>query len=164
MYTDYLKVKPSKKGMGKGIFTEINIPEKTLILEVTGEIHTKSSMPDPQHPAWCQISPTLYIGPSGSYDDYINHSCEPNSYLSVVGRRAILYSMYLIRADSEITIDYSATSTHSLDEWQMSCACGSYKCRKIISGYQYLDSGIKKYYESKNIIPLYLTNPMFKGT
>lgn len=164
MFGHKLQINKSKNGMGNGLFTDIDIPANKPIIQVNGEIHTKKTMPDPNHPAWCQISPTLFIGPSGSYDDYVNHSCEPNSYLCIVGKRAILYSLFLIRAGSEITFDYSTTSTQSLDEWNMACFCGTQKCRNIISGYQYLEPDLKKIYESRGMIPMYLTNPMFKGT
>ena len=164
MFNANLKIKKSKSGMGNGVFTEVDIPAKKPIIQITGEIHTKKTMPEPNHPAWYQISPTLFIGPSGTYDDYVNHSCDPNSYLHIVGKRAVLYSLFLIKAGTEITFDYSTTSTESLDERNMMCCCGSPKCRKIISGYQYLDPLLKKQYESRGMIPMYLTNPMFKGT
>lgn len=150
--------------MGCGVFSNIDIPANTPIIEVTGDIHTKKTMPDPNHPAWYQISPTLYIGPSGTYDDYINHSCDPNAYLRAFGKRAILYSLYLIKSGTEITFDYSTTSTESKDQWKMNCLCKSSKCRKVISGYQYLEPELKQKYESMGIIPLYITNPIFKNT
>ena len=163
MYNTHLKIKNSKEGTGLGLFTEIDIPVSKPIIEVTGDIHTKETMPDPNHPAWLQISSKLFIGPSGGKDDYINHSCDPNCYVSVVGRRAILFSLYHIREGSELTFDYSTTSTESLDDWKMVCFCGSSKCRNIISGYQYLSPEIKQKYEKLGVIPMYINNPIFRG-
>lgn len=162
MYNSHLKIKNSKEGMGIGLFTEIDIPANRPIIEVFGEIHTKETMPNPDHPAWLQISNKYFIGPSGGKDDYVNHSCDPNCYINVVGRRAILFSMYHIREGSELTFDYSTTSTESLDKWKMVCFCGSFKCRNIISGYQYLSPEIKTAYEKKGIVPMYIVNPIFK--
>jgi hypothetical protein len=81
----------------------------------------------------------------------------------VVGNRAILYSLYQIRAGMELTIDYSVTSTDTLDTWQMNCKCGSGKCRKIISGFQYLPTEVVEDYKKKNILPLFLIDKRFKG-
>lgn len=162
MYGPYLKIKKSKNGMGNGVFADIDIPAQQPIIEVTGDIHTKETMPDPDHPAWYQISNKLFIGPSGGKDDFVNHSCDPNCYLYIVGKRAILYSLYSIREGVELTFDYSTTSNESMDEWCMKCLCGSPKCRKVISGYQYLNPDLKAEYESKGMVPMYLTNPMFR--
>jgi hypothetical protein len=69
--------------------------------------------------------------------------------------------MYVIRAGSEITFDYSTSSTDTLDKWQMNCNCGAVNCRKVISGLQYLDESLKEEYKKKGMIPLFLTHPIF---
>jgi len=161
MIYNYLQIKETKDKR-KGIFTSINIDANSPILEFNGEIHNQETMPNPDHPAWLQITNSFFIGPSGGKDDYINHSCNPNCYVSAVGKRAILYSMYYIMAGSELTFDYSTTSTDTLNTWQMDCYCKSYNCRKKISGYQYLDDKTKKNYLDKGAVPLFITNPIFK--
>ena len=79
-----------------------------------------------------------------------------------MGNRAILYSLYVIPAGAELTFDYSTTSTDTLETWKMTCACGSHKCRKAISGYQYLDPTLQEEYKKKGMIPLFITTPMFQ--
>ena len=160
MYKQYLKIKPTNTG--KGVFTGIDIPAQSPIIEVTGDIHTQQTMPNPQNSAWIQVTNKYFIGPSGSFDDQIRHSCDPNSYLQVVGSRAILYSLYLIKADNEITFDYSTTSTDTLDTWKLNCKCLSFKCRKVISGIQYLSEELKEEYKKKGMLPLFLTDKRFK--
>ena len=162
MYQNYLKVKKSKRDTGEGLFTEIDIPANRPIIEKTGEVRNKENLEDINHPAWLQVSNYLFIGPSGGKDDYINHSCDPNCYFYVVGKRAILYSLYDIREGSELTFDYSTTSTKLLDEWQMECKCKSSKCRKMISGYQSLPKELKKEYEDKGIVAAFIINPLYK--
>ena len=161
MYKNHLKVKPTNTG--KGIFTEIDILPNMPIIEVTGAIHKAENMPDPNNSAWLQVSNRLFIGASGSYDDQIRHSCNPNCYVRAIGSRAIVYSLYLIKADSEITFDYSLTSTDTLDSWQMNCQCGQFNCRKIISGFQYLGEDLKEKYRKMGIVPMFMENPMFYG-
>ena len=56
MYKDYLYLKDCKDNIGKGIFTKIDIPKEMPIIQIIGELHTEKSMPDPNHPAWLQVS------------------------------------------------------------------------------------------------------------
>jgi hypothetical protein len=159
MYNQYLTVKTGKNGAG--VFTSVEIPAGVPIIEVTGQVYAEEKLPDPNDPALIQVGPNIYIGPSGTIDDYIGHSCNPNCLLRAVGSRAIIHSMYVIRAGSEITFDYSTSSTDTLDKWQMNCNCGSVNCRKVISGLQYLDENLQAEYKKKGMIPLFLTHPIF---
>lgn len=159
MYVRYLKVQSSKKG-GNGTFTTIQIPANSAIMEITGPIRLDREIPPEDTLAmYLQVGPNTYIGLSGGADDFLNHSCDPNCKLTVVGNRAILYSLYVIPAGSELTFDYSSTSTDTLDKWKMDCSCGSYKCRKVISGFQYLDAKLQEEYKQKGMVPMYITNP-----
>lgn len=160
MYKQYLKICPSKNG--SGVFATAKIPSEVPVIEITGQILSEKDLPDPNHPAIIQVGKDSFIGPSGDVDDYINHSCDPNCKIHIVGNRAILYSLYDIQIGMEVTFDYSTSSTDTLDKWKMDCQCGKYNCRKIISGLQYVDSSIIKDYKKRNIIPLFLAHPMFK--
>src|SRR5277367_4782188 len=138
MYKQYLEVKNCKNG--KGTVTTTTIPANTPILEMTGPVLLDRDINPPDLPEHLQVGPNTYLGPSGEVDDYVNHSCDPNCMLHVVGNRAILYSLYVIPKNAELTFDYSTTSTSTIEEWMMNCQCGSNKCRKTISGHHYLDS------------------------
>jgi SET domain-containing protein len=163
MYQEHLKLQPSKGG--RGVFTTVIIPAKQPILEVRGPVMLEKNLPDPNHPALLQIGADTFIGASGDVDDMINHSCNPNCYMHITGNRAILFSLYVIPAGAELTFDYSSTSTDSLDKWKMDCKCGEFTCRKVISGFQHLDTGIQQKLKDQGVVPLYILNPeMFPGT
>ena len=81
--------------------------------------------------------------------------------LHIVGKRAFLYSLYVIKANSELTFDYSTSSTDTYDTWKMNCKCCYIKCRKVISGFDYLSDEIKEKYKEKNMIPLFINDPRF---
>lgn len=153
MYKQYLKVRNSKTG--NGVFTTVQIPANAPILEFGGDFFTKENLKHPQDRI-LQIGKNLYLGPSGDVDDYINHSCKPNCYLSIIGKRAILYSSNIITIDSEITFDYSTSSTDSINEWSMNCLCGQPTCRKIISGFKYLSDDLKNHYRKNDMLPLFI--------
>lgn len=157
MYQNYLKTSQSK--IGRGTFTTVKIPANVPVCEITGTLYDDKSVPD--HPAIVQVGQKKFLGPSGGVDDYINHSCDPNCALHIVGNRAILYSLYVIQPNNEITFDYSTSSTDTMEEWKMDCLCGSYKCRKIISGIQYLTKDLIEEYHKKKMIPLFLKHNMF---
>lgn len=154
MYKQYLKLDNSK------VITTIDIPADTPIIEVTGKIYVEKDLP-PENEMFFQVGPNIFIGLSGDFDDNIRHSCNPNCMLHVVGNRAIIYSIYNILSGTELTVDYSTSSTDTHDTWKMECKCGSVNCRKIISGYHYLDSSTKEMYNKKGMIPLFITHPIF---
>jgi Proteins containing SET domain len=167
MYTQFLEKRPSTNGIG--LFTKMEIPANVPIFEATGPIRLLEDLPDEVNDIVIQVGPNTFLGPAGELGDYINHSCNPNCRIHVVGNRAIFYSMYVIPKDSELTYDYSTTSTDSLEEWSIQCNCGDYNCRQIISGHQYLSDSKKQEYIKKNMLPLYILYPnmfprKFKGT
>jgi len=160
MYDYYLTVKPCKTGVG--LFTSIMIPAEVPILEVRGDIYSSDTLPKPVHPATLQIGRDSFIGATGAGVDHVNHSCNPNCSLHVVGNRAFLYSLHVMPADSELTFDYSTSSTDTLDQWKLDCKCGSFNCRKVISGYQYLSDELKTEYEKRGMVPMFLKEDMFR--
>jgi hypothetical protein len=156
MYWTYLKV--LTKNNKVGVYTTVDIPAKTPIIEFSGNYFTKEELKHP-HDKILQIGENMYLGPSGSIDDKIAHSCNPNCRVSIVGYRAILYSLYVIRNGSEVTFDYSTTSTDS--DWEMDCKCGSQNCRKVISSFSSLKPELQKEYTDKKIAAAFLINPTF---
>lgn len=145
---------------GQGTFSTAKIPAGTMIMEMTGTVFLDRELPpNADMSLYLQVGPNTYIGPSGGSDDFVNHSCDPNCKMHVVGNRAFLYSLYVIPVGAELTFDYSTTSTDTHDTWKIDCKCGSYKCRKLISGYQYLDPTLQANYVSRDMVPLFITNP-----
>lgn len=157
MYKEYLEVRECRTG--KGVFSKVQIPANSMIIEMEGPVLLDREVPDMNEPALLQVGPNTYIGASGSTDDYINHSCDPNCKMHVVGNRAFVYSLYVIPANAELTFDYSTTCTESHDSWKMECQCKTNKCRKLISGFQYLDSTLQSAYKEKSMVPLYIVHP-----
>lgn len=157
MFDQYLRVKSTKNGMG--VFTTTEIPAGVPITEITGNIFANEKLAKETD---LQIGPNIYMGLSGNATDSINHNCNPNCLIHVVGHRAILYSIYVIKPDNELTFDYSSSSTDTLDQWKMDCNCGDNKCRKVISGFHYLDQQLQEEYKKKGIAALFLTHPIFQ--
>lgn len=160
MYLTYLKRIPI--GKRKGVITTTAIPANVPVCEIKGDVLTvdKLSAIDKPEDA-LQIGPDVYLGPTGQITDHIRHSCNPNCMIHTVGNRTILYSMYVIKANSEVTFDYSTSSTEGLDSWQMECNCGSFNCRKTISGFYHLEDKLQEEYKIKGIAALFIREPIF---
>lgn len=155
----YLQVQPSRLG-GLGLFTIVNLKKNLPIIEFVGDLFNNSNKPNT--PDILQIGNDTFLGLSGGQDDHVNHSCDPNCYLHIVGNRAMLYALYDINSGTELTFDYSTSSTDSLDTWQMDCNCGTFNCRKTISGFKLLSSATQKSMNTKGIIPLFMRDPIFR--
>ena len=142
---------------GKGLFASQDFNSREPIFEMTGNFFSKDNLPEDKKYV-IQIGKNLWLGPSGDFDDFINHSCNPNCYLEIAGNRAIVYSLYFIKKDSELVIDYSLGCTDTVEDWNMSCNCKSYNCRKSVSGFQYLPADRKEFYERIKVVPYYQSN------
>lgn len=83
----------------------------------------------------------LWLYPEkNSYGWNLNHSCKPNCFY----RGKYIYSLKKIKSNTEISIDYSTTTTDK--KWKMICDCKSNNCRKIIRSIQFLPKNLFKKY------------------
>ncbi len=156
-FSTNLEIRDTKTSKGTGLFAKVAFPAKTVILEFGGVIYNKTDVKMPKDAAnYLQIGEETYFGLSGDMDDYINHSCAPNCGLRILGRRALLITLWEINPGTEITFDYSTSCNETKEEWQLKCDCKAFNCRGIISGYQYLDAKTKEFYESRKVVPDYL--------
>ncbi len=56
---------------------------------------------------------------------FINHSCEPNTFMRCTAERAEFYALRAIARGEELTVDYG----DSHHEGRLPCRCGSPRCR-----------------------------------
>jgi SET domain-containing protein len=59
---------------------------------------------------------------------FINHSCEPNTFMRCTPERAEFYARRRIRAGEELTVDYG----ESHHDGKLPCRCGAARCRGYI--------------------------------
>jgi SET domain-containing protein len=115
---------------GRGVFARHPIGAGDPIICFSGPLLGRSEVdPDDYH---LQIGEELYLGPSGLPDDYINHSCKPNSGF---GPDLVLYAMRDIEVDEEVTWDYS-TAIDEADFSGFSCTCGAAQCRGRVRSFR----------------------------
>lgn len=120
---------------GRGVFARRPIPAGALILEFRGPVLVRAEVvPDSYH---LQIGEDRYLGASGAADDYVNHSCAPNSgFLEHLN----LSALRDIAPGEEITWDYS-TAIDEEDFGGFPCHCGAAGCRGTVHSFRRLDRG-----------------------
>ena len=59
---------------------------------------------------------------------FINHSCEPNTFMRCTPTRAEFYARRDIAAGEELTVDYM----ESHHDGKLACRCGAARCRGFI--------------------------------
>ena len=101
----------------------------------------------------------LYLGPSKSLDDYVNHSCDPNAALIVDDvPHVFLAALRDIEPGEEVTYDYSVTMFN--DDWEIHCNCGSTICRGKIQEFMNLSPAVQNRYRALGIVPKYILDKM----
>ena len=120
--------------VGKGCFSVAHFKARRKIAEYTGEKITNA---EANHRAGrrklriCAINDQWSLDGSrnGNGTHYINHSCEPNSYMKVVYGHILFLALRDIQPGEEITIDYEET----LHSDRKRCNCAQASCRGTIN-------------------------------
>ena len=146
-----------ESGQGQAVFAGKKFIEGEFIVQFTGKVYSREeylNLHDPDNNHYIQIGDGIFMGPSGSEDDLINHSCNPNCGLKISNDGVFLYTIRDIERGEEITFDYSTTMNE--DHWEMECFCGDPNCRRKIKDYKHLPLDIKKHYMSLGIVPKHI--------
>lgn len=148
-------VKDSK--FGKGIFTTIDRPKKSIILKITGNALT--------------FEETLQLGSSECYslqvatDKYIipdhpfllsNHCCQPNCGIN---RKMEFIAIRDIKAGEELCWDYSTSMLER--HWTMQCNCGYYDCRHLIGDFDMLPIHIQERYLHMRVVLPFIVEEIY---
>lgn len=118
---------------GMGVFADEDIAGGERVRLIDGDIVfriNRTKEDSLSNPDWIGIGQYRWIDPRGVLR-FLNHSCEPN--VGVVTPEADVVAVVAMRdiiAGEELTFDYSTTECDPL--WEMSCTCGSVRCRRII--------------------------------
>ncbi len=100
-----------------------------------------------------QVGPDAFLGPSGNLDDYVNHSCDPNTRVDIVSSAGFLVALVPIASGTEITFDYS---TCMIDEDAIpGCLCGAENCRGIIEPFVSMATEDAERLERRGLVPAF---------
>ena len=148
-----------KNHLGRAVFAAKNFKKGDVICKFEGKMVSIDNVPkklEHELDRYVQVEVDKFMGPSGYIDDYINHSCGPNSGLKFTKAGILLTAIRNIKTGDEIHWDYSTTLFNN--EWKMVCDCRTKKCRKIIGDFTLLDPKVQKNYYDLDIVPPYIKN------
>jgi uncharacterized protein len=102
----HLKVRKSKTGLG--LFALESIERKGLVIEYVGPILTRKEANEKGGQYLFETSYNRFIDGSGRKNTarYINHSCNPNCEIDIVGGRVLVITKREILAGEELNYDY----------------------------------------------------------
>jgi hypothetical protein len=113
----------------RGLFALASITRGEILIDLNGEntflSPTRRSL---------QIGERRHVLGRDETVGYLNHGCEPNSFLdfSCLCVRALKD----IRADDEVKVNYAATEYEMHDSF--CCDCGALACLRMIRGFKFL--------------------------
>ena len=128
-----LRVGPSDID-GRGVFATRGIRARRKIGELAGEF---IGLREARRRASSRRRIAIVELPDGGAIDasvggnefrYINHSCRPNAFMRIFGRRVEFYALRHIRPGEEVTCDYGETQ----HEGTLRCRCGRPGCRDYL--------------------------------
>lgn len=135
---------------GKGVFASVEIEKGEKILEIDdSRVVTENNPLDESNGEYnrhCDYLAHQKVVLMQPPERYINHSCDPNSYVKTVNGVRYVFALRNIQPSEEITYDYCVNSRGNT-LWE--CSCGSPYCRHLIhSDFFHLPIIIMKKYVS----------------
>lgn len=119
---------------GNGAYSIQRIPSRKKIGDLGGVIITMKEarrlIKDLQVINMVELEDDLALNASANPNDmrFINHSCDPNTYLRVLKNRVEFYALKNIKKGEELSCDYGETH----HEGTLRCKCGADNCRGFI--------------------------------
>lgn len=101
---------------------------------------------------YLQISPTTFLSPTGSYDDYVNHSCDPNCALYFAGDQVVLRALRDIEVGEQLSFDYGTIMFS--EPTTFPCSCESANCRGFIGNYYTMPYALREEYKERGMVLL----------
>lgn len=118
---------------GKGVFAEKSFQTGEIILDIddTHVVKDPAKLTKKQNEFDCDYLANGTVILMQAPEKYINHSCEPSSYVKTINGIRKVLAMHDINKGEEITYDYTINGDN---EGTFECKCGSKNCRRIYNG------------------------------
>jgi hypothetical protein len=97
-----------------------------------------------------QVGPDQFRVPSGSIDDFMNHSCEPTTGIRLYPHGIVVMAIRPIKIHDEITFDYSTYLNNTYE--RITCRCGTSACRGIIGNFSTMPKGRQERYLALRVV------------
>lgn len=97
-----------------------------------------------------QVGIDRYLLPNGNIDDFVNHSCRPNTGLRLTGRGYRMMALAPIETGDELTYDYSTYIANPRET--LRCACGAPACRGLVGRFADLPDEVRRRYLRRGVV------------
>ena len=118
---------------GQGVFATLDIPKGDVVLKIDdSRVVTEDNPLRPENGEYehhCDYLAGGKVVLMQPPECYINHSCNPNTYVKTVDGIRKVFALCNIRSGEEITYDYCI---NGFDNVVWTCNCGSPCCRHTI--------------------------------
>jgi SET domain-containing protein len=131
MSINFRVVNKRSKIDGKGTFAAQDIPGRKKIGNLGGEIislkEARKRASKTERVAMVEFGDGRALDASINPNElrYINHSCNPNTFMRVCYSRVEFYSLKQIKAGEELTCNYGPTH----HDGKLKCNCGAQNCQ-----------------------------------
>lgn len=118
---------------GYGIITTVDIQPGEFVFQFNGVFVS------PAEATWeaLQIDDDLFLESTDGFDNYLNHSCDPNCYIDFDGVKLI--ALRHISKGEELSFNYLTTEYDLIEQGcAFECQCGSIDCLHQLRGFRYL--------------------------
>lgn len=102
-----------------------------------------------------QVGIDAYKLPTGSLEDFTNHSCNPNTGIKLTSMGTVIIALRDIDTREELTYDYSTYLCNPYEKMQ--CLCGSSKCRGVVGNFEELPDDLKDKYLGLGVMGNFVT-------
>lgn len=118
---------------GKGVYATKNFNEGEIVLEIDDShvVNDVNSLTKEQFELHCDYLSNGLIILMQEPEVYINHSCDPNTYVKTINGVRKVLAMREIKVGDEITYDYAINGENA---GTFNCKCGAKNCRRIYNG------------------------------
>jgi len=119
---------------GKGLYARKNIPARKKIGSMAGKIISKKTAREKARLNESISIVELWNGKALDASTvnnelrYINHSCQPNTYMRTFNHHVEFYALRSIKSNEELTCNYGPTHHDGKRE----CKCGASNCKGFI--------------------------------
>jgi SET domain-containing protein len=134
MPLNYLLRNRASKIDGKGAFALEEIPARKKLGNLSGEIITlreaRKRAAQTKRVAMVEFGDGRALDASIKPNElrYINHSCNPNTYMRVCYSQVEFYTLRVINLDEELTCNYGPTH----HDGKLKCRCGAVNCKGFL--------------------------------
>ena len=148
---------------GLGIFTAKPWRKgDTILVDLDGDYYEQVLSYSELKAMGIDLGTTLQVGidayklPTGSLEDFTNHSCDPNTGIKLTSRGTVVVALRDIEAHEELTYDYSTYLRNPYET--MRCLCGADNCRGIVGNFETLPDDLRKKYLALGIVGSFVTD------